>query len=172
MTDFRYHPEIAKLGTAHLFTPDLEKSVWFFHDILGMHITARTDTKVYLRAAMEREHHSLVLEAGDRARLDHVSWRVRRPEDIEGFNEILTANGTDVTVQAPDAEDGIGESLRFQAPSGHNFRLYYDVEKPDVAEEDRSVLLNQPYRSWHHGIMGSACGASTTSTCTRRAILL
>lgn len=84
MTDFRYHPEIAKLGAAHLFTPDLEKSVWFFHDILGMHITARTDTKVYLRAAMEREHHSLVLEAGDRARLDHVSWRVRRPEDIEG----------------------------------------------------------------------------------------
>ena len=152
MTEFRHYPEIAKLGAAHLYTPDLDKSLWFFHDILGLHITARTETKVYLRAGMEHEHHSLVLEAGDRARLDHVTWRVKRPQDLEGFHEILTGNGTDVAVEPPNAEDGIGESLRFQMPSGHKFRLYYDVEKTAVADADRSVLLNQPYRSWHHGI--------------------
>ncbi|QBF33362.1 VOC family protein [Thalassococcus sp. S3] len=152
MLNFRYHPEIAKLGAAHLVTPDLEKSLWFFRDILGLHVTARTENKVYLRAGMELEHHSLVLEAGDRARLDHVTWRVRRPEDLEGFHDILKDGGTEVTVEAANKEDGIGESLRFQAPSGHNYRLYYDVDKPTVDEADRSVLLNQPYRSWHHGI--------------------
>ncbi|TQS88950.1 2,3-dihydroxybiphenyl 1,2-dioxygenase [Arthrobacter sp. TS-15] len=152
MNDFRYHPEIAKLGAAHLFTPDLEKSLWFFHDVIGLEITARTENKVYLRAAMEREHHSLVLEAGDRPRLDHVSWRVKRPDDLEGFHEILTGNGNKVSLEAPNAEDGIGESLRFQMPTGHKFRLYYDVEKPSVAEADRSVLLNQSYRSWNRGI--------------------
>lgn len=64
---FQYHPEIAKLGAAHLVTPDLDKSLWFFHEIIGLEITARTENKVYLRAAMEHEHHSLMLEAGDRA---------------------------------------------------------------------------------------------------------
>lgn len=152
MTEFRHYPEIAKLGAAHLVTPDLEKSLWFFHDILGLHITARTETKVYLRAETEREHHSLVLEAGDRARLDHTTWRVRRPEDLDGFHELLTADGTEVIEEAPNKEDGIGRSLRFQTPSGHKFRLYWDVDKPTVAEADRSVLLNQPYKMWHHGI--------------------
>ncbi|MCM1011726.1 MULTISPECIES: VOC family protein [unclassified Brevibacterium] len=147
-----FHPEIAKLGAAHLVTPDLEKSLWFFHEVIGLEITARTETKVYLRAAMEREHHSLVLEAGDRARLDHVSWRVRRPEDLEGFHTLLTDNGNDVAVDPANSEDGYGESLRISSPAGHRFRLYYDVDKPGVAEADRSVLLNQRYRSWNHGI--------------------
>lgn len=150
--NFQYHPEVAKLGAAHLITPDLDKSLWFFHEVIGLEITARTENKVYLRAAMEREHHSLVLEAGDRARLDHVSWRVKRPEDLEGFHTILTENGNEVIVDAANSEDGYGESLRMQMPSGHHFRLYYDVDKPAVAEADRSVLLNQPYRSWNHGI--------------------
>ncbi|MCT2087995.1 VOC family protein [Micrococcus terreus] len=148
---YNNRPEIAKLGAAHLFTPDLEKSLWFFHDVIGLEITARTENKVYLRAAMEREHHSLVLEQGDRARLDHVSWRVRRPEDLEKFHTLLTENGNEVAVQPADGEDGYGESLRLQMPSGHKLRLYWDVEKPAVAEADRSVLLNQQYKSWHRG---------------------
>ncbi|MEZ3161607.1 VOC family protein [Microbacterium sp. BWT-B31] len=152
MATYRYHPEIAKLGAAHLVTPDLDKSLWFFRDVIGLHVVARTENKVYLRADLEAEHHSLVLEAGDRARLDHVSWRVRRPEDLESFHDLLTENGNEVTVQPADAEDGYGESLRLQMPTGHRLRLYWDVEKPAVAEADRSVLLNQRYRSWHHGI--------------------
>lgn len=148
----RYQPEIAKLGAAHLVTPDLEKSLWFFRDIIGLHVVAQSETKAYLRAEMEHEHHSLVLEQGERTRLDHVSWRVRRPEDLESFHTLLNENGNDVTVQAADNEDGYGESLRLAMPSGHKLRLYYDVEKPAVAEADRSVLLNQRYRSWHHGI--------------------
>ena len=87
---------------------------------------------------------------GIRARLDHVSWRVRRPEDLEKFHTLLTENGNEVAVQPADGED-VGESLRLQMPSGHKLRLYWDVEKPAVAEADRSVLLNQQYKSWHRG---------------------
>lgn len=145
-----YRPELAKLGAAHLVTPDLEKSLWFFRDVIGLHVVERFENTVYLRAEMEREHHSLVLEQGDRARLDHVSWRVRQPEDMEAFHTLLTENGNDVTVQAP--EDGYGESLRVAMPTGHQLRLYWDVDKPLAAEADRSVLLNQTYRSWHHGM--------------------
>lgn len=148
----KYAPEIAKLGHAHLITPDLEKSLWFFHEILGLEITDRTETKVYLRAAMEREHHSLVLEAGDRARLDHTAWRVRRPEDVQSFHDLLTANGTEVEISAAGGEDGIGESIRYRMPTGHKFEMYYDVEKPLAPEGERSVLHNQVYRSWNRGV--------------------
>lgn len=153
MTEFRHYPEIAKLGYGHLVTPDLDKSLWFFHDVIGLEIVDRTDTKVYLRAAMEREHHSLVLEQGDRARLDHTAWRARRPEDLEGFHEILTGNGNAVEhVSAEGREDGIGEALKFELPSGHKFQVYYDVEKPEAPADQRSVLKNQVYRSWNRGI--------------------
>lgn len=147
-----YSPEIAKLGHAHLVTPDLEKSLWFFHDVIGLEITERSESIVYLRANMEREHHSLVLEQGDRARLDHVGWRVKRPEDVDGFEKLLTDNGNAVTRFSAGNENGVGDAIRFQLPTGHKFEMYYDVEKPLAPEGERSVLRNQVYRSWNRGV--------------------
>ncbi|EKN67770.1 VOC family protein [Schinkia azotoformans] len=78
-----YIPEIAKLGHVSLVTPNLQKSLWFFHEVLGLEITERSKDTVYLRVNNEFEHHSLVFLAGDRAYMDHVGWRVKRPEDVE-----------------------------------------------------------------------------------------
>ncbi|MBO0704862.1 MAG: VOC family protein [Candidatus Dormibacteraeota bacterium] len=146
-----FPPEIAKLGHVHLVTPDLTKSLWFFHELLGLEITERTETTVYLRANMEREHHSLVLEQGDRARLDHVGWRAKRPEDVEAFARLLRERGTEVTPIAAGTEVGLGDGIRFQLGTGHKFEIYYDVDKPEAPPELRSVLKNQVYRSWNRG---------------------
>ncbi|MEK3935878.1 VOC family protein [Sporosarcina sp. FSL W7-1349] len=147
-----YIPEIAKLGHVSLVTPNLEKSLWFFHEVIGLEITERSSDTIYLRANNELEHHSLVLKAGDRPYMDHVGWRVKRPEDVEGFAKILTDSGVKVNSLKEGYEKGQGNAIRFQMPTGHNFELYYDVEKPLPPEADRSVLKNQVYKSWNRGI--------------------
>lgn len=145
-------PEVVKLGHTSLVTPDLEKSLWFFHDVIGLEITERTETEVYLRASHELEHHSLILKAGDRAYLDHVGWRVKRPEDVENFATLLEEAGVDIKRLPKGTEPGQGDAIRFHLPTGHAFELYFDVEKPLAAEEIRPALKNQTSRSWNRGI--------------------
>ncbi len=147
-----YIPEIAKLGHVSLVTPNLQKSLWFFHEVLGLEITERSKDTVYLRANSEFEHHSLVLQAGDRAYMDHVGWRVKRPEDIEEFERRLRTSNIEVKKLPKGQENGQGDAIRFQMPTGHTFELYYDVEKPYASPEDRSVLKNQNYKLWNRGI--------------------
>lgn len=144
-------PEIAKLGYVSLVTPDLEKSLWFFQDVIGLEITERSSNTVYLRANMEREHHSLALKAGDRSHVEYVAWRVKRPEDVDGFARLLHDSGVEVNTIPAGTETGIGEAIEFRLPSGHLFRMYYDVDKPLPPEGERSVLKNQVYRSWNRG---------------------
>ena len=56
------NPEIAKLGHFALITTDLEKSKWFFSEILGLEETETVDGVVYLRAWGDFEHHTLSLQ--------------------------------------------------------------------------------------------------------------
>ena len=41
--DYDPGPQIAHAGSINLGTPDLERSLWFFRDLLGMEVVAETD---------------------------------------------------------------------------------------------------------------------------------
>ena len=56
-------PEIAKLGHVALVTPDLEKSLWFFKELIGLEETETVDGTVYLRAWGDFEHHTLSINS-------------------------------------------------------------------------------------------------------------
>ncbi|MDR7077492.1 catechol 2,3-dioxygenase [Neobacillus niacini] len=145
-------PEIAKLGHIALVTPNLEKSLWFFRDVIGLEETEEKDGTHYLRAWGDFEHHTLSLTAGDRARVDHIAWRTKRPEDVEGFASLLEKAGTEVEWIEAGHEAGQGRAIRFKLPSKHPFEIYYDVEKPTAPEELKSKLKNQTYKSWRKGV--------------------
>ncbi|MDQ0257127.1 catechol 2,3-dioxygenase [Evansella vedderi] len=145
-------PEIAKLGHVALVTPDLEKSLWFFRDVIGLEITEQVGDTVYLRAWGDFEHHSLSLTAGGTGYVDHIGWRTKQPEDVEGFAELIEKTGTNVEWVEAGTEAGQGRAIRFKLPSQHTFEIYYDVEKPEVEEKRRSLLKNQSYKSWNRGV--------------------
>jgi catechol 2,3-dioxygenase-like lactoylglutathione lyase family enzyme len=58
--------DIAHIGHAQLFTPDLDASVAFFTDYLGLTVNGQQGDTVYLRTFDDYEHHSLVLTARHR----------------------------------------------------------------------------------------------------------
>ncbi|MGG1663493.1 VOC family protein [Brevibacillus sp. NRS-1366] len=145
-------PEISKLGHVALITPDLEKSLWFFRDVLGLEEVERKDGTIYLKAWGDFEHHTLSLKAGDTASVDHIGWRTKRPEDVENFATLLQTAGTNVQWIEAGQEAGQGKAIRFKLPSQHSFEIYYDIEKPLAEEDRRSVLKNQRYKSWNRGV--------------------
>ncbi len=145
--------EVAKLGHVALEVPDLEGSLRFWRDIVGLEEVERRAGEVYLRAWGEFEHHSLILMQSDEARLHHVGWKARRPEDVEAFRDYLRAQGLAVEEVSPGEEAGQGYAIRFFVPtSGHPFEIYYKMDRPGAPEEKRSRLKNQVYRAFERGV--------------------
>ncbi len=136
-------PRIAQVGAISLGTPDLEKSLHFFRDLLGMEEVERIGNTVYLRGYQELKHHSLVLFASEKAVVDSYSFRVSRPEDVELFYKELTAQEVEVVELNRGHQAGRGTAIRFLVPhSEHPFELYYDIDAPQAPEELRSKLLS------------------------------
>ena len=133
-------PELARLGHVALETPDLESSLRFFRDAIGLHETERTDDTAFLRSVYDTEHHTLSLREAEASGVDHIGWRAQEPEHVELFADRLEGEGIDVSQVDTDEEPGQGDGIRFDAPNGHPFEIYYDVEKPDPPEDKRSRL--------------------------------
>lgn len=146
-------PEIAKLGHIALVTKDLEKSLWFFEEVIGLEKTTVVDGVHYLRAWGDFEHHTLSLVQGEESHVDHIAWKARRREDVENFAVLLDEAGVEVEHIPAGVETGQGEAIRFCLPSEHQFEIYYDMEKPVVEDPKRkSILKNQTYKAWRKGI--------------------
>jgi catechol 2,3-dioxygenase len=88
----------------------------------------------------DTEHHTLSLTETDTAGVNHIGWRAQRPEHLELFVDQLEKEDIDVSRVSAGEERGQGEAIRFEAPNGHPFEIYYDVEKPDPPTEKESQL--------------------------------
>lgn len=134
-------PSVSHAGAINLGTEDIEKSLHFFRDTLGMEEVERDGDVAYLRCYQELNHHSLVLTQQETAMVNSYSFRTSRPEDVELFAEELTRQEIEVVEVPAGTETGRGTAVRFLLPGGdHPFELYYDMEKPLAPEEMRSRL--------------------------------
>lgn len=139
--DYDPGPGIAQIGSINLGTEDIEKSLWFFRDVLGMEEVERHGDVAYLRCYQELTHHSLVLTQQETASVNTFSFRTRRPEDVERYYQHLQAQEIEVLELPAGHEAGRGTAIRFLLPGGeHPFELYYDIERPQAPEEIRSKL--------------------------------
>jgi catechol 2,3-dioxygenase len=116
---------------------DLDESVKFYTDVLGLVETARdAQGRVYFKTWDERDHNSLIIRQADTAGLDFMAFKVDSKASLEKFDADLRAYGVK-TERIPAGElVETGERVRFEIPTGHLLELY--VEKADVGN-------GQPY---------------------------
>jgi catechol 2,3-dioxygenase len=119
---------VAHIGHMELNVTNLEKSVWFFTEVLGLFITAEEGDRVYLRAWQDWDHHTLVLKKADKSGLSHMGWRVGSSESLNIFEKAFNEMGVDYSKKEVGSELGQGEALQIQSPSGFPVELYWDME--------------------------------------------
>jgi catechol 2,3-dioxygenase len=132
MTAAPGRPQI-ELGHLVLYVRDLERSLRFYRDALGLAVTANLFNG---RAAMlsgGRTHHELMLIAvgeapgplqGKRLGLYHFAWRLG--DDISALrvaHDRLTGMGIDISGMA---DHTISQSLYLHDPDGNEVELYVD----------------------------------------------
>jgi catechol 2,3-dioxygenase len=145
-------PSIAKLGHIALVSENIEQSIAFWRDIVGLEEIERHDDTVFLRAWGDWEHHTLSLREGPTS-VDHIAFRAGATEDVRAYADQLSATGVETQWVEAGEERGQGEAVRFLLPGGnHPLEIYFDVEKPEAPAERRSRLKNQTAKSWARGI--------------------
>ena len=142
--------DIAQLAHVELLSPDPAGTEEFFTKFLGMSVSGRSGQSSYLRAYEDWYHHSLKITEAPEPGVGHVAWRTRSPEALARRVDALDA--LDVEGAWAEEDLGHGPAYAFQLPSGQRFELLWDVEYAEVADEQRSPLLNRPQRRPAHGI--------------------
>jgi catechol 2,3-dioxygenase len=140
-------PQISHAGSINIGTKDIDKSLWFFRDILGMEEVERDGDIAYLRAYQELGHHSLVLTEQADNLVNSYSFRTKRPQDVELFHAELQRLEVEALEIPAGTERGRGTAVRFLLPGGnHPFELYYEMEKPRAGDDLRSRLPSNSSR--------------------------
>ena len=120
-------------GLIQIRVLDLEESVKFYTNIIGLNEVGRTDDgRAMLKAYDEFDHHSVVLREADEAGLDYVAIKVQSPEILEELAKATEEFGYAVDeVPANTDQPGFGKRYGFKLCTGHRIELYAEVDQAE-----------------------------------------
>lgn len=75
--------DVAQLAHVEIYTPDMDGTLWFFKELIGLEETERHGDSVYLRAYEDWYHHTLKVTKREKPGLGHVAWRTSSPQALE-----------------------------------------------------------------------------------------
>ncbi len=118
-------------GLIQLRVTNLEESVKFHKEIIGLEEVGRTeDGRVMLKAYDEFDHHSVVLKQADESGFDSVAFKVIDNATLEELKDATVAFGYEVEeVPANTDQPGYGKRYATKICTGHRIELYAEVEQ-------------------------------------------
>ena len=150
MTDGEPIRDIAHLGTVELFSPKIDRSLWYFRDVLGMEIAHTAESAVYLRGYGDYATATLKLTPAAKPGVGCVAWRAVSPQALERRVAAIEAAG--LGLGWSNGDFGRGASYRFHDPDGHLMEIYYAEQKFVAPTDSRSALKNQPQKYPARGV--------------------
>lgn len=141
-----YKPKPKKLGHLVLRVTNLEQSIAFYEEVVGLEVSDRVGERMAFMHA-SADHHDLALvqmSEDDIQRSDtlfrnveHFAYQLENFEEIEAATEMLLAKGIDIT-RGP-GKHGSGENcfIVFKDPDGNNIEFYSDM---------RQITPDNPYQ--------------------------
>ncbi len=141
MTITTLQHEVAHLGHVELLTPEFDRSLWFFTEVLGLSECGRVGDSVYLRTWDNYEHHSLVLTAHHTSGIRRTALRASSAGALKRRVAAIEAAG--LGLGWTEGRPGIGDTYVFADPDGHEFELYWESEWFEAPDDSRPALKNQ-----------------------------
>lgn len=120
---------IMRIGRVELRVMDLDKSVDYYTNIIGLEETGREGDRVYLKAWDEYDHHSVILQKADHPGMDHFAFKVKHIDDLAEYEKKIEEFGLTLKRVSDGSRLKEGEGIRFELPTGHFVELYADIER-------------------------------------------
>lgn len=139
-----------QLTHVRLATPDVEASVAFYQERIGMQVTDRADGAVYLRNWGDYYRYSLVIAEGPEPALEVMAWRTQSAEALEEAARRIEAAG--IVGTWTESKLGHGRSYTFTGPYGHTMELFWEVERFHGEGDNASTYPDRPARRSRDGV--------------------
>src|ERR1700749_4689677 len=114
---------VLRVGHATFTTPDLERLVAYYADVLGLIVTERDKNRAYLATRTGLE--AICLERGDTAELTRLSFQVAPDADFAAYAKLLSDHGIK-SEQRNGISPGAARPLTFTDVKGTVIELYSD----------------------------------------------
>jgi catechol-2,3-dioxygenase len=134
---------IKKIGYATFETGDLPRLSEYYQEVLGLSVEAHTREAVFLRCPLD--HHSVVLQKGDRKDCTRLGLQVASNEDLVRLRERLTSRGIAVA-DATDPAPSIAQRISFQGPGYFTIDVQAEAAVPPFEEAKKAI---RPLRLGH-----------------------
>lgn len=106
---------VRKISHASYETPDLDKQVEYYTDVLGLSLIAQERNAIYLASTCD--HHSVILRQGDQPKCARLGFQLGPDDDLDAFEKQTIAQGVK-TVRKKDPEPTIADMVAFEDPKG------------------------------------------------------
>lgn len=106
---------VKKISHACYETPDLDKQLEYYTEILGLSLVARERDAVFLASTVE--HHSVILRKGTAPQCSRLGFQIGPDDDLNEFEKQIRGHGIK-TNRKNDPEPGIADQVSFTDPKG------------------------------------------------------
>jgi catechol 2,3-dioxygenase-like lactoylglutathione lyase family enzyme len=134
---------ILRVGHATFTTPDLERQVAYYSDVLGLIVTERDKNRAFL--ATRTGYEVIALERGDAATLTRLSFQVAPDADFAAYARELSGHGIK-SEQRNGISPGAARALTFTDVKGTVLELYSDYT---FAKDDGAQTAISPLKLGH-----------------------
>ena len=140
-----------RLGHIVLRVLDLERSIKFYSEILGLTNTFSIANKMHFMSASGDSSHELALVSiGNEAQrlnsnmvgLSHFAWEMNSIEDLESLYLKLQREHIEIS---DIGDHGISLGIYFADPHGNEIEVFYELPKEEWPEEE-IFSGNFPYK--------------------------
>lgn len=135
---------LSHLSYVAITSDDVDASVDFYENQVGLTVVDRIGDRVYLRCWGDYYRYSVVVVAGEEPGMSAMAWRTTSAEALDEAVRRIEATG----VQG-EWFDGhaIGRAYRFTGPFGHVMELHWDAEHVHVKDgAAASIYPDRPNR--------------------------
>src|SRR5215467_4740766 len=134
---------VRRIAHASLETPDIERQVAYYTQILGLTLVARDDEAAYLASTLD--HHSVVLRHGSEPRCTRIAFQLAPDADLDGFERQVAEQGIRTTRKS-DPEPSIPALISFTDPKGTVMEVFREREFAGQRYQSKGIV---PHRLGH-----------------------
>ena len=106
---------VRRIAHADFDTPDIDRQVDYYTEILGLTLVAKEKDVAYL--ANTNDHHSVVLRRGSAAACTRIAFQIAPEDDLAAFKKQVESHGIKVESKK-DPEPTIPEMITFEDTKG------------------------------------------------------
>ncbi|MGE0627889.1 MAG: VOC family protein [Hyphomicrobiaceae bacterium] len=132
-----------RIGHATFRTPDIDRQVAYYQNVIGLQVAARDARRAYLTSRVGQL--SIVLEKADLQSCDRLAFEVSRSVSIADIQRHLKSLGI-ASDTCSDALPGVSRLLTFKDPKGTVVELFSEWEFIDTPEPTAGVA---PFKLGH-----------------------